>query len=76
MEEGGWYTQWGEASSLSIGEGLTFEGYACSGVGNGVLIDADDGNNNPHRAFKQVPKATCMWHLCFVRSLFTRKVIS
>ena len=24
LEEGGWYTQWGGASSLSIGEGLTF----------------------------------------------------
>ena len=53
LEESGWYTQWGEASSLSIGEGLTFDGYACSGVGNGVVIDADD-SNNPHRAFKQV----------------------
>ena len=53
LEESGWYTQWGGASSLSIGEGLTFEGYAGSGVGNGVMIDADD-SNNPHRAFKQV----------------------
>ncbi len=53
LAESGWYTQWGEASSLSIGEGLTFDGYACSGVGNGVVIDADD-SNNPHRAFKQV----------------------
>ncbi len=53
LAEGGWYTQWGGASSLSIGEGLTFEGYAGSGVGNGVAINTDD-DNNPHRAFKQV----------------------
>lgn len=53
LTEGGWYTQWGGASSLSIGEGLTFEGYAGSGVGNGVAINTDD-DNNPHRAFKQV----------------------
>lgn len=53
LAEGGWYTQWGGASSLSIGEGLTFDGYAGSGVGNGVAINTDD-DNNPHRAFKQV----------------------
>lgn len=53
LAEGGWYTQWGGASSLSIGEGLTFEGYAGSGVGNGVAINTDD-DNNPHRAFKQI----------------------
>lgn len=53
LTEGGWYTQWGGASSLSIGEGLTFDGYAGSGVGNGVAINTDD-DNNPHRAFKQV----------------------
>ena len=68
LEESGWYTQWGEASSLSIGEGLTFDGYACSGVGNGVVIDADD-SNNPHRAFKQVTEGNV--YVAFLLRPFT-----
>lgn len=68
LEKGGWYTQWGEASSLSIGEGLTFEGYAGSGVGNGVVIDADD-SNNPHRAFKQVTEGNV--YVAFMLRPFT-----
>lgn len=68
LEEGGWYTQWGGASSLSIGEGLTFEGYAGSGVGNGVMIDADD-SNNPHRAFKQVTEGNV--YVAFMLRPFT-----
>lgn len=68
LETGVWYTQWGEASSLSIGDGLTFEGYAGSGVGNGVVIDADD-SNNPHRAFKQVTEGNV--YVAFMLRPFT-----
>lgn len=68
LETGVWYTQWGGASSLSIGEGLTFEGYAGSGVGNGVVIDADD-SNNPHRAFKQVTEGNV--YVAFMLRPFT-----
>ncbi len=68
LETGVWYTQWGGASSLSIGEGLTFEGYAGSGVGNGVMIDADD-SNNPHRAFKQVTEGNV--YVAFMLRSFT-----
>lgn len=68
LAEGGWYTQWGRASSLSIGEGLTFEGYAGSGVGNGVAINTDD-SNNPHRAFKQVTEGNV--YVAFMLRPFT-----
>ena len=49
MENGGWYTQWGGASSLAIADGLTFEGYPGSGVGNGVEIAVDDSDASHHQ---------------------------
>ena len=48
MQENGWYIQWGGASSLAIGEGLSFDGYPGSNIGNGVDIAVDDSNAAHH----------------------------
>lgn len=53
MEEGKWFTQWSNYSSLTIADGLTFEGYAGSAIGNGVDISVDD-SDAAHRSFKEI----------------------
>lgn len=53
LVEGEWFTQWDGASSLEIVDGLSFDGYLGSGIGNGVSLGVDD-SYNPHHSFDEV----------------------
>jgi len=51
-----WFHQWEghENSMLITDEGLTFDGYAGSGIGKALLIEGDHSNDEPHHVFKKV----------------------
>ena len=49
---GGWFLQYpGGTDLITISNGLEFEGYAQSGIGNGALIACESSSNIPHIAF-------------------------
>lgn len=47
----GWTAMYGGTSATAITNGLSFDGYAGCGIGNGALISGQDSNNQPHKAF-------------------------
>ena len=52
-----WFTQWGDASAISVTNGLNFEGYAGCGIGNAAVIDVAEGNQL-HKSFTQVTEGS------------------
>jgi len=52
---GQWYLQFpNNDDQITISNGLEFDGYVQSGIGNGVLIDCKSGSAIPHIAIKEV----------------------
>lgn len=45
----GWTIPYGGDSYFSLTDGLTFNGYAGSDIGNAILLDAKSGNDQPQR---------------------------
>jgi hypothetical protein len=48
----GWFTQYGASSSVGVTNGLTFENYAESNIGNAALLDIED-SNQLHKGFTE-----------------------
>lgn len=53
LTDHGWFTQWGQASTIGVTNGLIFEDYAGCGVGNATVIDVEE-SNQLHKSFTQV----------------------
>ncbi len=52
LSECGWSIPYeSRYTATSISNGLSFDGYAGCGIGNGALISGDDGSYQPHKAF-------------------------
>lgn len=49
----GWITTYGSASQTAVSNGLEFEGYYGSGIGNGAICSGTDSSNQPHKSFKK-----------------------
>lgn len=49
-----WFTQWGEASGITVTNGLTFSGREGSEVGGAAMIDVKSSSSQAHLAFEPV----------------------
>lgn len=70
-ESSAWFLPWGGFSVYSITNGLTFSGYAESGVGNAVVIDQKVSNDQPHHAFTEQTSGSL-----FVAFMFQPSIVS
>ncbi len=49
----GWVTTYGDTSVTAVSNGLSFDGYAGCGIGNGAIIgEGKDSSSQPHKSFE------------------------
>lgn len=53
LTKNGWFTQYGEDSELSVTNGLSFDNYAETNIGNAALLDIEE-RNQLHKSFAEV----------------------
>lgn len=52
LTSNGWFTQYGTASSIGVTNGLIFDNYIASNIGNAALLDAEE-SNHLHKSFNE-----------------------